>query len=1016
MRHMGARMLLVLCMVTFLAPAGALANLAEQEPQATPLTVVRNGEDKGAIIWWSRGTASAATQFAASELRSYLRQISGATVPVLEGSVTASAPLTGIEGALVILSGATAATYLGEGDAAQRETLLTGWLESVMPKMTGLRADGYVITPPTDTTGEVLVLAGTNDRAALYAAYNVLERVGVRFYAPRFGFYGEHAERVPTTLTVAIPADASSQNPSLRYRRKYVEEGVSHTLETLPQLIDWMAKNRLNVLVYPDNHGSNGYTKWDHWRQVLAPELERRGLLLEVGGHGYNTYLPPHRYQAEHPEWFASPTEPVANGVPPANVFHVANEQALQTYVDNVITYLKARPEIDIFDAWPPDNARWPQSDVDTLGSIPNANAHVTRRLTAALKQALPQVEVETVAYGPSVAPPNAAYMYSAENIINFAPFNRSYAEPISGPTYERNRYYVDLIKDWRERFGGNIGVYEYYRKYSWHSLPVVLPSIIGADIPYYDSIGVNGLGMYSEPGDWITYELTHRLVAALSWDTSIDARAWVARHLQERYGAAASEMATYLDLVEAAGGDLFNRAYGDYGDLQAVSDARSKYLQAAEVLATGRTQVSAGSTSDYLLERLGWNVQFAIADTEINYYNLQGESEQMALARQRTMELVERHRFNGILVKNLWTLRRYDLTVGLNWADKAHLFEMYRTGDGLPPNGSVSINGGAEYSTSAQVTVSVPGTDAQTSVNRVRLSADSLVAAYTLKTGVTLPHSPAVGWDFADLALNSSTADGVRTLWVQWRDRAGNWSAPQKDTIVLDRVAPTSRAPVAAFVRGSQVNGSVIPASTSVSLSWSASDAISGVARYELQQSTNGGAYTNVLLPAATSTRTTLALREGLTYRFRVRAQDRAGNWSSYAAGPAFLVAAYQDSGGAIAYSGTWAISRYSQFYGGTVRYARVSGPRARFVFTGRNVSWITTTGTNRGKAEVWLDGVRVATVDLYSSSLRTRRLMYTRSWTTRSTHTLEIRPLGTRNSSASNSYVDVDAFIVLR
>lgn len=69
-----------------------------------------------------------------------------------------------------------------------------------------------------------------------------------------------------------------------------MEEGWSHTVDNLPQLIDWMAKQRLNILVYPYDYVALGLVEWDTWREQLIPELERRDMILEVGGHGYDSF------------------------------------------------------------------------------------------------------------------------------------------------------------------------------------------------------------------------------------------------------------------------------------------------------------------------------------------------------------------------------------------------------------------------------------------------------------------------------------------------------------------------------------------------------------------------------------------------------------------------------------------------------------------------------------------------------------------------------------------------------
>ncbi len=78
--------------------------------------------------------------------------------------------------------------------------------------------------------------------------------------------------------------------------------------------------------------------------------------------------------------------------------------------------------------------------------------------------------------------------------------------------------------------------------------------------------------------------------------------------------------------------------------------------------------------------------------------------------------------------------------------------------------------------------------------------------------------------------------------------------------------------------------------------------------------------------------------------------------------------------------------------------------------------MAWVTTKGSNRGRADVYLDGVKVATVDLYSPNLQTRRAMWATAVDPTVTHTLEVRPLGTKNTSASAAIVDLDGVVILR
>ena len=63
-----------------------------------------------------------------------------------------------------------------------------------------------------------------------------------------------------------------------------------------------------------------------------------------------------------------------------------------------------------------------------------------------------------------------------------------------------------------------------------------------------------------------------------------------------------------------------------------------------------------------------------------------------------------------------------------------------------------------------------------------------------------------------------------------------------------------------------------------------------------------------------------------------------------------------------------------------------------------------------NRGKAQVFVNGVLKATVDLYSAATKKRVVVWSQTYTTSATRTITIKVLGT----AGRQRVDVDGFIV--
>ncbi len=332
---------------------------------------------------------------------------------------------------------------------------------------------------------------------------------------------------------------------------------------------------------------------------------------------------------------------------------------------------------------------------------------------------------------------------------------------------------------------------------------------------------------------------------------------------------------------------------------------------------------------------------------------------------------------------------------------------------DTEPPSGTVSVNDGAAYTNTTLVNLAVPAADSGSGMSQVRISNSGDASNGLLSLGKTYAYTTPISWDLADSTTGGSGANGMRTVYVQWGDKAGNWSQVGSDTILLDTVAPVASPPVQRFVVPSQLGTTLIP----VRLNWSASDSTAGIARYQLQQSTNGGTYADVALPSAMTSSLTRSLTPTYTYRFRVRAQDRAGNWSAWAYGPGFKVEANQESSTTLKFAGTWTTAKLTAAYGGALKYATVGGSQVSFTVQARNIALVARRSAGSGQAAIYLDGNYLTKVDLYSSTVLQRRVVFTQDGLDPSvSHTLEVRVLGTKNASSTGTRVDIDAFVVLR
>ena len=536
--------------------------------------------------------ASTLEKFGANELQKYIDQISGVklTIRINDGAELAHGIFIG-------------------------EELARVFGVNISDKYPGL--DGLVIK----TIKGNVVLAGGEGRGTLYAVYELLEEIGCRWYAPNFAFYDSAGgEYVPKLRTIHLPELDKVECPSFKYRKKYVEEGWTHTVENMKQMIDWMAKAKMNVFSYPIDYQHWGRVKWDNVREALAPELKKRGIMIEVGGHGYPNFLPPERYFNKHPNWFAE-----INGkktADPLVVFNTSDAGALDMFVANVNEYISRHPEIDILDLWPPDNAKWSE-DTQSLaqGSPPRRQAIILNAVAKAVRQKFPHVRIEFIAYQSYISPPENIQIDSSV-IMDFCPIRQTSAYPIWDYRSVQNVPYNKALLQWfkRDVFKGDIGIYSYYRRYVWRSLPVVIPNIIAEDMRWYHSLGVSGLSSYSEPGDWFTYELTHYAIAKLSWDVNISVPELVKDYCFHRFGPAAREMEQYFSIIEQTLPMQNRVAFNTTPTLEESQSYMQNLEMCISLLQQAKHKAQSGKKRNvlFLLDKLSLSMEYTKLDLEI--------------------------------------------------------------------------------------------------------------------------------------------------------------------------------------------------------------------------------------------------------------------------------------------------------------------------------------------------------------------------------------------------------------
>lgn len=566
-----------------LLAAGATGARAQGALGRTAVTLAAGGRTSYVIAVDSAPTPAEA--LAASELATYLHRITGATFPVERG-----------------------------GGARARHAIVLGTGNS--PGISGLSGDAYAIT----VRGGSVFLTGGNDRAVLYAAYDFLARLGCRWLAPTFDLYAGAAEVVPRTPTLVYesPGDVI-ERPAFAIRKLDMAGARSHDLTSLRKIIEWMPKLRFNTLMVSMRSGIGGTKTWDDWRDALVPELEKRGLLIEVGGHGYQNFLAADMKEngrtlfEQHPDWFGKDKDCKPSRATHL-VFNTANPDAVAYLIGNVVRYVKAHPEIDVFDFWPPDGARWAEcKELEALGSVEDRHARLVNQLHAALREAGADVRLEVIAYAHAKLPPQHVAL-PADVWVDFCPIGQEFDVPIYDPAGTNNALYVRAIRAWRDTFRGDIGLYSYYRKYAWRSLPNVIPHYMQQDLRWYASVPLQGISSYAEPGDWYTYELNHYALGHLAWDPNVDVDALIDEYAAARYGPARDAAKAALASLETVFRLRGSIPYSAADSAAQIARARSEIGARLAAVRAARARGTSAPTAANL-DRLALMLEFAERD-----------------------------------------------------------------------------------------------------------------------------------------------------------------------------------------------------------------------------------------------------------------------------------------------------------------------------------------------------------------------------------------------------------------
>ncbi|HUQ42954.1 MAG TPA: hypothetical protein VM451_00885 [Candidatus Limnocylindria bacterium] len=227
---------------------------------------------------------------------------------------------------------------------------------------------------------------------------------------------------------------------------------------------------------------------------------------------------------------------------------------------------------------------------------------------------------------------------------------------------------------------------------------------------------------------------------------------------------------------------------------------------------------------------------------------------------------------------------------------------------------------------------------------------------------------------------------------------------------VTIDTTTPKVTIPKASLRTGVALEGASTTQRLLMTVSWTGTDAGAGIASYDVGRSYDGAAFATIA-SATTATSLNWTMTPGRTYRFRVRARDKAGNVGAWVATSTWYPKLVQQSASSLAWTGTWSGSTAAEHSGGTAKQAVDPAGTVSYAFSGRAVSWVTTLRPENGMVQVWVDGVLSAAVDTHADAATYRQVVFAKGWSGYGAHTIKLVNLAT----GGNPGAELDAFEVI-
>ncbi len=488
------------------------------------VAIVENGKSNAGIII-SEG-ASEEVKFAARELQTYLKKISGAEIFI--GTDTNENHVCKI--------------FVGTCENSDQLAL----------NKEDLEREGFIIR----TVGNDLVLMGKDDIGTQFAVYTFLERyLGIRWFWP-----GELGEVVPQEQNIVLREIDIAEKPDFKWR----DRGPGGALWGAPTGPTEM-KARERILGVSQRHQAE---------VALWEKRNKWGGMRIYGGHALGEVFPPEKYAVSHPEYYALVDGKRAIPGLDYDYKHegqicTTNPQVIEIAVQWARDFFDNNPDYDGVHLTMNDGTGFcecnncqsldsgelvdrPGIDLEEMKKKPAKYTVISDRIftfmnqvSEELQKTHPEKYVVSMAYSRYTLPPKSVKIHPY--VIPQYCLWSAYKHANNDLKYK----HYGIAKRW-VNCADRKGIYEYHINGSWPGMHRLVMPYIASLIKYLYDIGLD-LYQTQSGDDFAINGINYYITAKLLWDTGLDENKILEDFYQKAFGPAAEPVQDFHERLRHA-------------------------------------------------------------------------------------------------------------------------------------------------------------------------------------------------------------------------------------------------------------------------------------------------------------------------------------------------------------------------------------------------------------------------------------------------------------------------------